>query len=129
MPFPISGAEAFARRPVPRPAWFGLLAAPSAWIAQGLFGWWMGARICEPFSIGMVRTTLAAAGGAAMVVAILGLTSSLRELRATVRGRSLHLESRAMLAFGGVFVSGAFCLGILWATLSALFISECGAMR
>jgi hypothetical protein len=125
----MSGAEAFSRGRGSRPGWFGLLAAPSAWIVQGLFGWWMGARICGPSSIGTVRATLAIVGAVAMVVAVLGLTSSLREYRASGVVGSPHVESHAMLAFGGVFVSAAFAVGILWAALSALFISVCGAMR
>jgi hypothetical protein len=129
MPFPISGADALSGRPPSRPGWFGLVAAPSAWIAQGLFGWWMGARICAPSSILEVRAVLGAAGVVAMIIASLGLAASLREYRAGGTAHPSHGESRALLAFGGVFVSAAFCLGILWAMLSAAFIDVCGAMR
>jgi hypothetical protein len=110
--------------------WFGLLAAPLAWIVQGLIGWWIGASICAAWSIEFARTMLAVVGVLALTVALAGLTSSLvrwRHARAT--SVSPLDQPREFFLFGGVFVSGAFAIGILWATLNALFINVCGVTR
>jgi hypothetical protein len=108
------------------PCRFGLLAV-GAWIGQGLLGWWMGARICAPSSVPMVRTVLAGVGVLALAVSVLSLVRSSRTWR--VVRRTPEQDAFAFLAFASVFVCGTFSVGILWSTLNAFFITGCGAMR
>ena len=108
---------------------FGLLAAPAAWIAQGLVGWWMGAGVCSVWSVDSVRTMLGTVGVAALLVALGGLTSSLRAWRARWALEASGDDAAAFLHFAGVFVSTAFAVGIFWAVLNALVITDCGVAR
>ena len=121
--------SATAIAPVPRRVWAALLGAPTAWIVQGLAGWLIGARICAGASVSAVRITLIAVGVAAIVVSTASLAAGLTNWRTVnAEGTSLH-DRAAFLAFAGVFVSGAFTVGIVWATLNGLFIDACGGMR
>jgi hypothetical protein len=115
--------------PVPRRIWAALLGAPAAWIVQGLAGWLIGARICAGASVAAVRVTLIGIGAAALVVSAGSLATGVTNWRTVnARGPSLH-DRAAFLAFAGLFASGAFTVGIVWATLNALFIDVCGGMR
>lgn len=109
--------------------WFGVAAAPSAWILQGLLGWWLGAGICDRWSVGLVRTSLAMVGLLALALALAGMRSSLSRWRDASRAERALDEPRTFFMFGGIFVSSAFSVGILWATLNALLITACGETR
>lgn len=108
---------------------FGLFAGPAGWIAQGLIGWWLGAGICAYWSVGSVRAMLGGVGLAALVLSLAGLRSSLRAWRGRGALTASGNDPVVFLYFAGVFSSGAFAVGILWATLNALMITDCGAAR
>lgn len=109
--------------------WFGLLAAPTAWIVQGLTGWLLGAAVCASWSVGFVRVTLGVVGVCALAMALAGLTSSLRRWHDREWPAAAMEQPGEFFVFGGVFVSSAFAVGIVWATLNAAFINACGVMR
>lgn len=113
----------------PTRLWFGLLAAPSAWVFQGLAGWFFGARICGQSSIGTVRAAVGAIGALAVAWSLVSLSVSLGTWR-EVRDAGRSPEDRTgFMAFSGVFVSTAFAVGTFWAALNAIFIDVCGSMR
>jgi hypothetical protein len=111
---------------------FALLAAPCAWIAQGPIVWWLGARLCRPLSVGAARGLAGAVSIAALGIAIAGIVVGLRQHRRVQA--AIDAPARAggvaqFAAMAGVFISAAFAVGILWAGLSSLWLSGCGAMR
>jgi hypothetical protein len=109
--------------------WLGLTAAPAAWIAQGLFGWFVGARICTSMSIARVRLTSGMFSVAMLAAAFWGLSlawHNWREATAVPRPPSDRIE---FMAAGGGFVSACFLVAIGWATLSPLLLDVCGGMR
>jgi hypothetical protein len=112
----------------PRRLWFGLVAAPTAWAAEGLFGWWVGAQICTAWSVGRVRAMVGVFSIVMLAVAIAGLLTGLRNWRDT-SVTAKQVERVEFMSFGGVLVSVAFVIGIFWSGLSAVFIDVCGGMR
>jgi hypothetical protein len=111
---------------------FALLAAPCAWIAQGLLVWWIGARLCRPLSVGTARGLAGAVSIVALGIAVAGVAIGLRQWR-RVRGDGDSAGPTGSVAqfaaMASVFISAAFAVGILWAGLSSLWPSGCGAMR
>ncbi len=109
--------------------WFGLIAAPAAWLIELLFGWWVGARICTSMSIPAVRMTAGIFSVAMLAIAGTALFTGVhnwREATATERAAADRVE---FMAFGGVLVSAAFVIAIVWSGLSAAVINVCGGMR
>jgi hypothetical protein len=79
--------------------------------------------------VSAVRFTLIGVGAAAIVVSGASLVTGLTNWRTVSAGGPSPHDRTAFLAFAGVFVSSAFIVGIVWATLNALFIDVCGGMR
>lgn len=113
----------------PRRLWFGLLAGPGAWAVQHFLGWFFGARICAGMSIAAVRTVLGGIGIAALVCAAAGLMVGMQNLQAVRAGERPQEGRVEFMSLGGVLVSTAFVVGIVWAGLNAIFINVCGGMR
>ncbi|HTK29674.1 MAG TPA: hypothetical protein VL309_08995 [Vicinamibacterales bacterium] len=109
--------------------WIGLLAAPIAWTAQGLLGWFFGARVCGSMSIGSVRLIVGVIGLAALGVALGGLAVGLQNRRGAGAGRPPAADRVEFMALGGLLVSAAFVVAISWAALNAVLVDVCGGMR
>jgi hypothetical protein len=113
--------------------WFGILVGPAAWMVQELLGWFFGERVCGAMSIAGVRTTLAVISVAALAAAVAGAMTGWRNLRrATAGGRPLQTEGADRVEFmsmAGVLVSSVFALGIVWASLPAVMLNQCGHTR
>jgi hypothetical protein len=119
------------RRDVPEGRlWFGVLAAPAAWIAQGALGWFFGYRVCTSMSIASVRTTLGVISVLAIAVTIAGLITGWRNYRQFGGGIGIEACDRvAFMSLAGVFVSAAFLVGSIWAGLTPVLLDNCGGMR
>jgi len=110
--------------------WFGILAAPAAWIAQGALGWFFGYRICTSMSIASVRTTLGVISVLAIAVTVVGLITGWRNYRQSDGDVGVDAWDRvAFMSLAGVFVSAAFLVGAIWAGLTPVFLDSCGGMR
>ena len=108
--------------------WFPLLAPMFAFGIEGAFGWWVGAWICESASIGAGRVWVAIVTVAMLVVTLSALTTAVGSYRranpAEVAGDRVQF-----MALGGVLVSTAFAVGLVWFGLNAVFLHQCGGMR
>jgi hypothetical protein len=113
----------------PRRLWFGVLVPPAAWIVQGLSGWFFGARMCGGLPPGAIRTALGLIGAVAVAAALAGMSVSRDNWREARAGGLTAEDGFGFLAFGGIFIGATFAMGTGWATLSALLIRSCGAMR
>jgi hypothetical protein len=94
--------------------------------------WWIGARLCRPLSVGTARGLAGAVSIVALGMAVAGVAIGLRQWR-RVRGDGDSPGPTGSVAqfaaMASVFISAAFAVGILWAGLSSLWLSGCGAMR
>lgn len=113
--------------------WFPLVGAPAAWTIQGLIGWWSGEQLCDAMSIGTVRSLTVVVTLAAFAVAVGGVvTASRMWQRSAPAVHPMHTDATGrveFMAFGGVLVSSAFAIGIVWAGLSSVFLNACGRVR
>jgi hypothetical protein len=110
--------------------WFGLLAAPSAWVAQGGLGWFFGGRICTSMSIPSVRLMIGIVSLLAIALAALGLLTAWQSWQQAGDHRSFEAWDRvAFMSFAGILVSASFLIGTVWAGLTPLLIDTCGGMR
>jgi hypothetical protein len=109
--------------------WIGLTAAPAAWIAQGLFGWFVGSRICTSMSIARVRLTSGVFSLAMLAAALWGLSLAWTNWRAVAAAPRPPCDRIEFMASGGSFVSVCFVIAIIWGTLNPLMLNVCGGMR
>jgi hypothetical protein len=110
--------------------WFGILAAPAAWIAQGALGWFFGYRVCTSMSIASVRTTLSIISLLAIGMTLAGLITGWRNYRQFDGDIGVEAWDRvAFMSLAGVFVSAAFLVGSIWAGLTPVLLDSCGGMR
>jgi len=109
--------------------WLGLTAAPAAWIAQGLFGWFVGSRVCTSMSIAQVRLTSGAFSLVMLAAALWGLSLAWSNWRTIAAAPRLPGDRIEFMAFGGSFVSLSFVIAIIWGTLNPLMLNVCGGMR
>jgi hypothetical protein len=112
----------------PRPIglWFGLLAPPIAWIAQGLGSVWVTTQACHhPGDTRLARSVVMGLALGALAVTLAASSYARRQL-----GRSAGQPRRKMMAIGGIFLAVTLGLGILWAGLPALLLGKiCEATR
>jgi hypothetical protein len=113
----------------PRRLWFGLVAAPLAWIVQGLCGWLFGSRVCTQMSIGGARTVLGVLSVVAIATALGGIVVGLANWRTATREQIAAEDRVEFMSLGGLLVSSVFLLGIFWASLNAVFVNVCGGIR
>ena len=109
--------------------WFGLLAAPGAWIVEGLFGWGAGSRVCTAWSVATARLVIGAFSLVMLAFAAAGLLTGVRNWRTATAAPRAAGDRVEFMSFGGVLVSTAFVIGIIWSGLVAVFIDECGRAR
>jgi hypothetical protein len=110
--------------------WFGILAAPTAWVAQGGLGWFFGNRICTTMSIESVRLVIGAISVLAIAAAAWGLSTAWHNWQRAGDQRSFEAWDRvAFMSMAGVLVSASFLIGTVWAGLTPLMLGACGGMR
>jgi hypothetical protein len=112
-----------------RRLWFPLVAPPLAFGVEGAFGWWAGAAICTSLSIGSARALVGIVSVAMLIVALVGLSMGIRGYRAASAASYAAVDRIEFLALGGVLVSTAFIVGLIWFGLNGIFIKGCGGMR
>jgi len=121
----------------PRGCWmatFALCAAPAAWAAQGLLGWYLSSRGCPApeHDAATLRTLQIALDLVFLAVAALGLAAGLRRWRALDRSeRANHVphDRRSFLATTAILVSAVFLLAVLWASLAPFVLPRCVSGR
>ena len=124
----------------PRSLWFGATGAAIAWAFHGFVCEIISSQACQNVSgnwgslapLG-VRWLMAGITIAFLVVAVAGGITSFRNWRyLTERSDLLHAEGplrEQFMALGGIFVSVAFVVGIVWAGLPLIFIDICVKAR
>jgi hypothetical protein len=132
---PIVGVHtAHEREPVPPGRlWYGVFAAPAAWIAQGAFGWLAGSRICTSMTVGAVRTTVALLSIGMLVIAISGLVVAhgnwKRSSDAPHPTAVSGWDRVEFMSAAGVLLGVMFIIAIVWAGLGSALLDRCGGMR
>jgi hypothetical protein len=117
--------------------WFPLAAAPAAWAAQGLLGWYVASLACpdDPaqgavLSIGAARLLVGIVTAIALAITGTSLAVSIASWRslATAGGNGVRerLEYVSLLA---VAVTTMLTIALVWAGLPALLSRGCGAGR
>jgi hypothetical protein len=113
--------------------WYALLAPPAAWAAQELLGWFFGERTCGGLTPVAVRWIVFGISAAALILALVGVSLGWTawQTRNDISDplASEHRDRISFMAFGGFLVSTIFAIAIVWAGLSAAFLSDCGRMR
>jgi hypothetical protein len=131
------------RDPLPTPAgiWFGVAAAPLAWAAQGLIGWWISAQVCADgtpqwgtWSAGQVRTLLVVLSGVALAIAVAAVLASYRGWRARRQpGESAEAFASdfrvGFMAMAGMLIGSVFAVAIVLAGIAVSTVSVCEYMR
>ena len=113
--------------------WFALCAAPLAWLAQLLLGWYFGARICDPMSVGSVKTAVAIVSVIALATAVFSAWLGWRNWRTSTAMPhpvvSDAWDRREFMALGGLLISVSFTLAIAWASVASVALASCGRAR
>jgi hypothetical protein len=119
--------------------WFGVLAAPAAWLLMEIVGYYLAARSCEPGTGGVpltgvsnLRTTHVILDVIALVVASIGLLTAVRSWRALPqpRGEATAARGRAhFMAFLGVLTSVLFLGGLVLFGVPAFLVNVCSQAR
>jgi hypothetical protein len=112
--------------------WIGLAGGPAAFSLQELLGWFVGARVCEGWSLGTVRWAVAAIAIVAIAVSAWAFMLSWRNWHRASAPPSPPVEARdrqAFMALGGALISAMFVIATFWAGLTAAFLDTCGWMR
>lgn len=116
-----------------RRLWAGVLLAPAAWIAQGSLGWYFGYAACAGLTAPGARITLTVLSAVTLAIALIGGWTAWSCWGETgVERHPLDIKGWdrvEYMAAGGVLVSGMFAIAIVWGSLTAAFLHECGGMR
>jgi uncharacterized membrane protein YhaH (DUF805 family) len=111
--------------------WLAITIPPVVWAAQGLFGWFVASHACPgssmPWSYGAARWAVTVATVLALAVTVAAITVVVRHYRSLSRHRDV--ERVRYLSMVGLVVSCSLTLGVIFAGLSAAFLSGCGEMR
>lgn len=124
----------------PRSLWFGTTAAAIAWVLHGFVCEIISSQACQdgtgnwgPLSPLGVRWLLAGITLGFLAVAVAGGIVSFRNWRHLTESPDLvHAEGRRreqFMALGGIFVSAAFVIGIVWAGIPLIFLDICMKAR
>ena len=118
-----------ARLPVTLPRlWFGVFAAPTAWVAALLLGYLGSAAICRSRDDASGALLVLLAGMLALALAGLIVAfanwRSLRQAASPTNIAPLWGRSR-FLAAGGLLMSALFLVGIAFLAISALLAPSC----
>jgi predicted permease len=111
--------------------WLAITLPPVVWAAQGLFGWFVASHGCpgtsRPWSYTAARWAVAVATVLALAVTVAALAIVVRHVRSPSRGPDA--ERVRYLSMAGLVVGSSLILGVIFAGLSAAFLSGCGEMR
>lgn len=124
----------------PRSLWFGTAGAAVAWALHGVVCEVISAEACRNNigSLGLlsplgVRWLLAAITLAFLAISVAGGIVSFRNWRHVTETRDLmHAEApqrEQFMSLGGIFLSAAFVVGIIWAGLPLIFLDICMKAR
>jgi hypothetical protein len=119
--------------------WVGVLAAPAAWAAMEVIGYYLAARSCEPTLGGVPllgtahpRATQVAIDVVAIAVSLVGLVIAIGSWRALQppHGESTPEWGRAhFMAFVGVLASVLFLGGIVLFGIPPFLVNACSQVR
>ena len=112
----------------PRSLWFPLIAPVVAFGVEGAVGWWAGDWMCRSMSFAAGRAGIAVVTIAMLAVTVGGLMTAVANVHAANPER-IAGDRVEFMALGGVFVSTAFAVGLVWFGLNAAFVRQCGGMR
>lgn len=123
-----------------RRLWFGVLAAPSAWLLMEMVGYYLASRSCEPALGGVPlagtphpSATQVVLDLIALAASIAGLVVSLGSWRALHpkpnRGSTAEGGRAHFLAFVGVLASALFIGGIVLFGLPPFLVNACSQAR
>jgi hypothetical protein len=111
--------------------WLAITIPPVVWAAQGLFGWFVSSHACPgssmAWSYGAARWAVAIATVLALAVTVAALAIAVGDYRSLPRHRDV--ERARYLSMVGLAVTCSLTLGVIFAGLSAAFLSGCGEMR
>jgi len=117
-----------------RRLWFGALTPPGVWAVHSLSGFLMTVRLCRGGHQTLTRVAILLLTGAALIVIALTGVVALRSWR-RLRDRENVAFAKAQgqdewLAGIGVYGAVAFALGVLWAGLQSMVMTDpCEAWR
>lgn len=112
----------------PRSLWFSLIAPVVAFGVEGAIGWWAGDWMCRSMSIAAGRALIAIVTVLMLAIAVGGLMTAMGNVQ-TANQKGIAGDRVEFMALGGVFVSTAFAVGLVWFGLNAAFVRQCGGMR
>jgi len=136
---PTPAARLEAGKPVR--VWYGVAAAPTAWVLLSAIDWWITGRACADgnagwgaLSAGAVRFLLIALAAAGMAAGGLALAASLQAWRQTGAhaGDPTHAYGLGIgeyLAIAGFFISIVFLIAMFWTALPAVMVDVCQGAR
>lgn len=111
--------------------WFGVAAAPGAWLLNEAVGYVVASRLCEPtlgssgaVSAGTARVTNIVICTICLLVALAGLRVALGNWR-TLRGATNRSTHATFLSIGGTFSSAVFAVAIAMFGMPALIVNVC----
>jgi hypothetical protein len=125
----------------PARVWYGVAAAPTAWVLLSSIDWWITGRACAdgaagwgPLSPGAVRFLLIVLAAIAMGAGGLALASSLQAWRETSASAADPRQAYGYgigeyLAIVGFFMSAIFLVAMVWTALPALMVDVCQGVR
>ena len=118
----------------PLRVWYGVAAAPFAWVTQASLLWWLASRACAGHQAsGAARILLASVSAVAFAAGSAALAVSMREWRGMRPERPLNRATAAgtaeYLVMAGILISVVFVLAIAWTTLPALVFDVCEGTR
>lgn len=112
----------------PRGLWFSLIAPVVAFGVEGAVGWWAGDWMCRSTSFAAGRALIAIVTVLMLAIAVSGLMTAIGHVQ-TANRQGIAGDRVEFMALGGVFVSTAFAVGLVWFGLNAAFVRQCGGMR
>jgi hypothetical protein len=140
-PSAVTHEERIRRLPVGlKRLWLGVLAAPTAWLAMELVGYYLAARSCEPGTPGVPmagtanpRVTQVVIDVIALIIGIIGLGTAVRCWRALQpqpdRDSSPEWGRAHFMSFVGVLTSVLFLGGILMFGIPPFLVNACSQAR
>jgi hypothetical protein len=136
---PIPAARLESGKPVR--VWYGVAAAPTAWVLLSSVDWWITGRACADgtpgwgaLSGGAVRLVLILLAAVGMAAGGLALAASLQAWRDTSvhAGDPRHAHGMGIgeyLAIVGFFMSVVFLIAMFWTALPAVMVDVCQGVR
>ncbi len=120
--------------------WYGFSAAAIAWALEGVIGVIVSAQFCPAdlphwglVSQTSVKVALGLVTLVLLAIALSGGIVSFRNWRSLAGQREFtHAEGfsrEAFMSVGGIFISVAFMVGIVWSGIPLIMLSECMRAR